>query len=346
MAGAHGPVGADRRQRLRREGSSVLDRRELLLGVPLALLAAPTRGQPAPKSIGVLSPYAAADAQATLAVFRQAMRDLGYAEGRGYTLVERFADGRHDRLPSLAAELVRLRVDLILASTTNAVKAAQSATSTIPIVFESVADPVVAGVADSVNHPGHNITGLSNFSIDLSAKRFQLLTQVMPSLRTVEVLANLSNPYYVSQKPAIESVADKLGLRVNFIDAGTTEEVEQAFRTMAARRATAFIVTADAYLYAQRERIAALALSHRLPSVFPFAPYVDAGGLMSYGVDPAPAIRQAAVLVDKIFKGANPGDLPIEQPTRIEMVINRRTAALLRLTIPPALLLQAERVID
>jgi len=324
----------------------VLDRRGLLLGLPFALLAGRAQAQPAPKAIGVLSPYAGADVQATLVLFRQAMRDLGYAEGRGFTLIERFADGQNERLPALAAELVKLRVDLIVASTTNAVKAAQAATSTIPIVFESVADPVVAGFAESINRPGRNMTGLSNFSADLSPKRFQLLTQLLPALRDVEVLSNLSNPYYVSQKPAIESVADKLGLRVNFIDAGTPNEIEQAFRTMAARRATALIVTADAYLYAQRQRIAALALSHRLPSVFPFAAYVDAGGLMSYGVDPAPAIRQAAVFVDKIFKGANPGDLPIEQPTRVEMVINRRTAALLRLTIPPALLLQAERVID
>ena len=324
----------------------MLDRRDLLLGVPLALLVARARAQPAPKVIGVLSPYAGEDVQATLALFRQAMRELGYAEGRGYTLVERFAEGRNDRLPALAAELVKLRVDLILASTTNAVKAAQAATGTIPIVFESVADPVVAGFAESVNRPGRNITGLSNFSIDLSPKRFQLLTQLLPALREVEVLSNLSNPYYVSQKPAIESSAGRLGLRVNFSNASTPEDVEQAFRTMAARRAEALIVTADAYLYAQRQRIAALALSHRLPSVFPFAAYVDAGGLMSYGVDPAPAIRQAAVFVDRIFKGANPGELPIEQPTRVEMVINRRTAALLRLTIPPALLLQAGRVID
>jgi len=346
MTRAPGRSALDRRERPRPEGSSVLDRRELLLGVPLALLAAHANAQPAPKVIGVLSPYAGADVQATLAVFRQAMRDLGYGEGRSFTLVERFADGRYDRLASLAAELVKLRVDLILASTTNAVKAAQAATSTIPIVFESVADPVLAGFADSVNRPGHNITGLSNFSIDLSPKRFQLLTQLLPALRDVEVLSNPSNPYYATQKPAVESVANKLGLRANFVDVSTAEEVEQAFRAMAARRATALMVTADAYLLAQRRTIATLALSHRLPSVFPFAAYVEAGGLMSYGVDPAPAMRQAALLVDKIFKGAHPGDLPIEQPTRVEMVINRRTAALLRLTIPPAMLVQAERVID
>ena len=324
----------------------VLDRRGLLLGTAVALLAARAGAQASPKVIGVLSPYASADVQATLAVFRQAMRELGHVEGRSFTLVERVADGRNERLPALAAELVKLRVDLILASTTNAVKAAQAATATIPIVFESVADPVAAGVAESVSRPGRNITGLSNFSIDLSAKRFQLLTQLLPALRDVEVLSNLTNPYYASQKPAIESVAARLGLRVNFSDAGTAEEVEQAFRAMAARRAEALVVTADAYLLAQRRRIAALALQHRIPAVFPFAAYVDAGGLMSYGVDPAPALRQAAVLVDKIFKGALPGELPIEQPTRVEMVINRRTATLLRLTVPPPLLLQAERVID
>ena len=225
----------------------MLDRRDLLLGVSAALLAVRARAQPAPKVIGVLSPYTGADVRATLAAFRQAMRDLGHVEGRSYTLVERFADGQNDRLPALAAELVKLRVDLILASTTNAVKAAQAATSTIPIVFESVADPVVAGFANSVNHPGRNMTGLSNFSADLSPKRFQLLTQLLPALREVEVLSNLSNPYYVSQKPAIESSAGRLGLRVNFSNASTPEDVEQAFRTMAARRAEALIVTADAY---------------------------------------------------------------------------------------------------
>jgi len=346
MTRARGPIESDRRDGPRPENRSVLDRRELMLGVPFALLAARVRAQPAPKVIGVLSPYASADVQATLAAFRQAMRDLGHVDGRSFTLVERFADGRNERLPSLAAELVGLRVDLILASTTNAVKAAQAASSTIPIVFESVADPVVAGFAESVTRPGRNMTGLSNFSADLSPKRFQLLTQMLPAMREVEVLSNVTNPYYASQKPAMESVAARLGLRVNFVDAGTPEEVEQAFRSMSARRAVALVVTADAYLFAQRQRIAALALSNRLPSMFPFAAYVDAGGLMSYGVDPAPAIRQAAVFVDKIFKGASPGDLPIEQPTRVEMVINRRTAGLLRLTIPPALLLQAGRVVD
>jgi putative ABC transport system substrate-binding protein len=318
----------------------------LLGGSLAALLAAYSRAQPAPRVIGFLSPYGSADAQATLRVFREAMRDRGYVEGRTFVLVGRFADGRNERLPALAAELARLRVDLVLASTTNAVKAAQAATSGIPIVFESVADPVAAGFAESVGRPGHDITGVSNFAADLSPKRFQLLTQMVPSLNRVAVLFNFTNPYYLAQKPAIESVAERLGLSAHLVGAGTPEEVELAFRTIASVRAQALIVTGDAYLFAQRRRIAELALKNGLPSMFPFAAYVEAGGLVSYGVDPTLGIRQTAAFVDKIFKGARPGDLPIEQPTRVAMVINLRTAAQLRLTIPQALLLQAEQVID
>lgn len=202
----------------------MLARRDLLVGLPSAvLMATHSRAQPRPKVIGFLSPYPGPDAQATLHVFRQAMRDLGYIEGRSFILVQRFADGKNERLPPLADELVRLRVDLILASTTNAVKAAQAATSTIPIVFESVADPVAAGFAESISHPGRNITGVTNFSADLSPKRFQMLTQMVPSLNRVAVLVNISNPYYLIQKPSIESVAARLGLRVQFVDASTAE---------------------------------------------------------------------------------------------------------------------------
>ena len=322
-------------------------RRALLLGAPAAvLMAAYSRAEPAPRVIGVLSPYGRADAQATLQVFRRAMRDLGYREGKDVVLVERFAEGNNERLLPLADELAKLRVDLILASTTNAVKAAQAATSSIPIVFESVADPVVAGFADSIGRPGRNITGVSNFSADLSPKRFQFLTQMVPSLNRLAVLFNATNPYTVGQRPTIESVAERLRLSVQFVAASTPEEVELAFRAMASARAEALLVTADAYLLAQRRRIAELALKSGLPSMFPFAAYVEAGGLMSYGVDPALGIRQTSTFVDKIFKGARAGDLPIEQPTRVALVINRRTAARLRLAIPQVLLLQAEQVID
>jgi ABC-type uncharacterized transport system substrate-binding protein len=324
----------------------VLARRALLLGLPWALTAASAAAQSTPKVVGFLSPYAAVDAEATLTVFRQAMRELGYVEGSGFVIVARFADGRNDRLSALAAELAKLPADLIFASTTNAVKAAQAATGTIPIVFESVADPVAAGLADSMGRPGRNITGQANLSADLSPKRFQYLTQMVPGLSRVAVLANRSNPYYREQKPLIEAHADKLGLRVRFFDAGSAAEVDLAFRAVAEWRAEAVAVTADAYLYALRQQIVDLSLKQRLPSMCPFAAYVDAGGLMSYGVDPALGIRLASILVDKIFKGARPGDLPVEQPTRVSLIINRRTATLLRLTVPAVLLLQAEKVID
>jgi putative ABC transport system substrate-binding protein len=325
----------------------VLARRDLLVGLPLALLGArPLSAQPSPTAIGFLSPFASSDAQATLSVFRQAMRELGYIEGKNFVLVERIADGENERLGPMAGDLVKLRVDLILASTTNAVKAAQSATSMIPIIFESVGDPVTAGFADSVSHPGHNITGLSNFSTDLSPKRFQFLAQMIPSLKQVAFLFNFSNPYVTRTKSAMEAVAEKLGLRVQFVGASTAGDVERAFLTMVERRAEAVVVSADAYLYSYRQRIAELALKNELPSMFPFTAYVEAGGLMSYGVDPAHGIRQTAVFVDKVIKGAKPGDLPIEQPTRVELAINRKTASRLRLTIPQALLLQADKVID
>ncbi len=194
--------------------------------------------------------------------------------------------------------------------------------------------------------PVSNITGVSNFSADLSPKRFQYLTQMVPSLNRVAVLYNATNPYYLAQKPAIESVAERLGLSAHLVGAGTPEEVELAFRTIVAGRAQGLIVTADAYLYALRQRIVELALKNGLPSMFPFAAYVEAGGLASYGVDPVAGIRQTAAFVDKILKGAKPGELPIEQPTRVALVLNRRTAARLHLTIPQVLLLQADKVID
>ena len=281
-----------------------------------------------------------------MTVFRQAMRELGYVEGSHFVVVARFAEGRNERLPALAVELARAPVDLIFASTTNASKAAQAATGTIPIVFESVADPVAAGFADSISHPGRNMTGLSNLSADLSAKRFEYLTQMAPGLGRVAVLSNPSNPYYREQRPLIAATGEQLGLEVRFADADSKESIDLAFQQLVSRRAQAVVATADAYLYALRQRIAALCLRHRLPSMFPFAAYVEAGGLMSYGVDPAVGIRQASTLVDKIFKGARPAELPIEQPTRVDLVLNRRTAAVLRLPIPSELLLQARQVID
>lgn len=305
------------------------------------------RAQRAPRTIGFLSPYTIRQGEPYADVFFQAMRDLGYVRGLDYLTVARVAEGKNERLPDLAHELVRLKVDVIQASTTNAAAAAQRATAIIPIVFDSVSDPVRAGFADSLAHPGHNMTGLSNISAELNAKRLQLLKQLVPSLKNVAVLENPTNPYYSGSFERMQPFAEKLGLSLLLVNASTRDEVAVAFRTITQQRAQAVWVMADAYLMLDEgERISELALTSRIPSIFAAAQCVEVGGLMSYGIDDLHAKRQLAPYIDKILKGARPGDLPIEQPMKIDLVINRKTADAMRLTIPPALLLQAAKVID
>jgi putative ABC transport system substrate-binding protein len=324
----------------------VLTRRNLLAGLSAWLvLLVPVDAQPRPRLLGLLSPYSRPEYERGRDVLVNALLDLGYVQGRDYVLVERLAEGANDRLPGLAAELVREKVDLIGVTTTNAALAAKQATSTIPIVFESVADPVLAGLADSIAHPGHNMTGLSNFSADLTAKRLQFLTQMVPHLARVAILANPTNPYYSTQMQRIQPAMDRLNLQPLVVDAASAAALDPAFSKMAQLRADAVLVTADGYLWTERQRIADLALRGRLPSIAAFPEYVEAGGLMSYGVDPTIGIRRVATFIDKIFKGADPGDLPIEQPSQVSLFLNRRTAAALQLSIPSELLLQAEQVI-
>lgn len=325
----------------------MLNRRSLLVRLPLGLLPALlVRAQQGPKVLGLLSPYTSQETEVIRDALLRAMLDLGYVRGNDFVVVERFADGKNERLAELAAELVRLKVDIIYTTSTNAVAAAQRATTSIPIIFEGVADPVRSGFADSLSHPGHNITGLSNFSADLTPKRLQLLKQMVPSLTRVAVLMNSRNPYYTTQVPRMHAAAEQLGLRAHIVSASSPEELEPAFEAIASQRAQAVSVSADAYLWAQRQRIAELALRYGLPSIFPFAECVEVGGLMSYGVDNLVGIRKVATYVDKVFKGAKPSELPIEQPTRVDLVINRKTATALQLTIPQVLLLQTEKVIE
>ena len=317
------------------------------MGVPLGfVLASRVRAQQRPKVIGILSPYASAPFGPYRDVLVNAMRDLGHVMGTQFVLVERFADGRNERLGELAAELVSLKVDLIIAITTNAALAAKQATASIPIVFYGVGDPVVAGLADNLARPGRNLTGLANFSVDLNPKRLQLLKQMVPSLTRVAVLANSTNPYYTTQLERMQPSADRLGLRLLLVSASTLEDLEPAFKTMTQQHAEAVDVTADAYLTAEGQRIAELALRSQLPSMFAFADAVEGGGLMSYGIDPMLQTRQIAVYADKLLRGAVAAELPIEQPTQVDLVINRRTANALQLTVPQTLLLQAEKVIE
>jgi len=325
----------------------LIGRRSFLVAAPLGFALTPLAcAQARPKVIGFLNPYRGSDNALGMEQFQGAMRKLGYVEGTHYKVVLRAAEGQNERLRDMAEELVRLKVDVIVAAPTDAVIAAQHATSDIPIVFFSVADPVRSGFADSLSRPGHNLTGLSNFAGDLNMKRFQLMKQMQPDLTRVAILANPTSNFYPSISSRWPVLAEQVGLRTLLVSAHIREELAPAFKAMTEAHAEAVIVVGDAFLWNERQWIAELALRYRLPTMFNFAEHVDAGGLMSYGADTGYAIGRVATFVDKIFRGAKPGGLPIEQADKVELVINRRTARLLNLTVPQVLLLQAERVIE
>jgi putative ABC transport system substrate-binding protein len=278
--------------------------------------------------------------------FMKALRELGYVEGENLVIEWRFADGDYERLPSLAAELVRLRVDLIVAAPSPAIRAAQQATATIPIVFATASDPVGNGFAASLARPGGNLTGLSNSNLDVSAKTLELLKAVSPKMSRVAVLRNPGDPSEAALLRTIHAAARQIGVESFSVDARTLEEIERAFAAMKRERADDLVIAADAVFSMQRQQIAELAIKYRLPSITQSVIYAKAGGLMSYGQDLAEDYRRAAVYVDKILKGAKPGELPIEQPTRFRLVINAKTARALGLPIPQSLLVRADEVIE
>lgn len=325
-------------------------RRRALLRVALCgvAVAAPfaSRAQPRQRTwrIGVL----AADSSSTRVYegFRQGMRELGYAEGQNFSIQWRFADGVYERLPGLAAELVRSKVDVVVAGTTLSVLAAHQATTTIPIVMVAVPDPVGEGFATSLSRPGGNITGLSNVVTELSVKHLELLRVAVPKLSRVAVLINPLNPSDSLILEQIAGAAYSTGVKVSAIEASTAKQIDAGFEAMARARAEALIVAADSHFDVQREQIAKLAIKGRLPAIFSNREVTEAGGLMSYGQDLTEHYRRAASYVDKILKGAKPGDLPVEQPTVLELVINRKTARALGLAVPQELALRAGKVID
>ena len=278
--------------------------------------------------------------------FRQGMRELGYAEGKNFTILWRFADGTYERLPGLAAELARSNVDVIVAGTTLSVQAAHQATTTIPIVMVAVPDPVGEGFARSLSRPGGNITGLSNIVTEVSVKHLELLRAAVPKLSRVAVLINPLNPSDSLILEQIAGAAYSTGVKVSAVEASTAKQIEAAFDTMTRARAEALIVAADSYFDVQREQIVKLAIKSRLPTIFSNREVTEAGGLMSYGQDLTEHYRRAATYVHKILKGAKPGDLPVEQPTVLELVINRKTARALGLAVPHELALRADKVIE
>jgi ABC-type uncharacterized transport system substrate-binding protein len=324
-----------------------MDRRAFLAG-SAALLAAPlaAEAQQARKvpRVGILL---LSDAQSVPDAFRQELRELGYVEGQTIALEYRWAEGKEERFPGLASELVHLRVDVIFAAVAAAAQAAKTATKTIPIVT-AVNDPIAAGFVASVARPGGNITGLSMMSPEVVGKQLELLRQVVPTLSRVAVLANPANPGSAPQLRQAEVAAKTLGMRLQPLEARSLSEIDSAFVAMARERAEGLLVLLDPTLGGrlQRERIAELAARNRLPAMYALRLHVDAGGLMAYGADIFDLYRRAAIYVDKILKGAKPGDLPIEQATKFELVINLKTAKALGLTIPQSLLQRADQVIE
>ena len=278
--------------------------------------------------------------------FTQGMRELGYVEGKNLLIEWHFADGKYERFPGMAAELVRMKVDVIVTQGTPATEAAQRATRTIPIVTVAVGDPIRSGFAASLAHPGGNITGLSFISSDVYPKQLEMLKAMLPRLSRVAVLVNPSNSRAALTLTSVQAAAKKLGVTVIPVDARTPEEIERGFATMRRERADAVIVHADSLFNLHKQQVADLAARSRMPSSFVDRSLVEAGGLMSYGQNVANYYQYGATYVDKILKGAKPGELPFEQPTKIYLAINRKTAKALGITIPQELLIRADEVIE
>jgi putative ABC transport system substrate-binding protein len=277
--------------------------------------------------------------------FRRALRDLGYVEGKNIIFEYRSADNKLDRLPSLAEELVRLKVDLLITRGTPEAVALKNATKTIPIVFYDVTDPVGAGLVDSLAQPGGNVTGFSGVEAVLVGKRLELLRETIPTLSRVAVLWNPQDLSSAQQWKASQLPAQELGLQLHSMEVITADKYDDAFKEIAKLRNDALVVIAGSLEDSNRKRIADLATKNRLPSIYPRPLFVESGGLMSYGRDRNESAKRVPLMIDKILKGAKPSDIPVEQPKKFELMINLKTAKALGLVIPPVVLMRADRVI-
>src|SRR3989441_936324 len=328
-----------------------VQRRDFLIAAG-ALLAAPLAAEAQQAAKAARLGYLAADRAANphlQEAFRQGLRELGYVEGRNLVIEYRDAEGKLERFPALAAELVALKVDVIVASGTLAALAAKQATRTVPIVFSPAADPVASGLVTSVARPGGNVTGLSLLYSELVGKWLEQLKQAIPGVSRVAVLWQPGAFGERTEKDMLkgaEVAARALGVQLHFVEARGPESFDRAFSEMTRARAGALTVLSSNMFVSERRRLVDLAAKNRLPAMYNVREYVDAGGLMAYGPNLADLYRRAATYVDKILKGAKPGDLPVEQPTKFELVINLKTAKALGLTIPHSLLLRADQLIQ
>ncbi len=318
----------------------------LILGVLWLPLAADAQRAAKVVRIGRLSPISSSTDGRVFDGFRQELRNLGWVEGQNVVFEYRFADGQLDRLPALAAELVRLKVDVILAGSTPGARAAKNATGTIPIVMVTTGDPVGGGLVPSLARPGGNLTGVTALGEVVSGKRLELLMQAVPDVTRVAVL---TDPTFPSTRPVLQGVrraARALGVQLHVLEVRDPSEFEQAFAAMKSAGERALMVGADPVFNTHRRRLVELAAKGQLPTMYGLREFVDVGGLMFYGANLPHMYRRAATFVDKILKGTKPADLPVEQPTKFELVINLKTAKALGLTIPPSIMTRADRVIE
>jgi putative ABC transport system substrate-binding protein len=325
-------------------------RRKLLIAAawPALVWAGAVRAQ-APAEIpriGLLSPFTPADTAQWFKAFRLGMRDLGWVEGKNFRIEYRYAEGRNERLDEFATELVRLKVDVIVASVNTDALAAKRATRSIPIVMAAAGNPVASGLVEDLARPGGNITGLSQMQPEVAGKRLELLKELDPKLTRVAVLWNPEGPVSTTSWDEIQVPARKLGLQLHSVEVRNQSDLEKAFEAAIKARDGALNILPAPVFAGNLKRIADLAAKNRLPSIYQLSEFVDSGGLVSYGPDRAASFRRAASYVDKILKGAKPGNLPVEQPTQFELVINMRTAKALGIAVPQSVLFRADRVIE
>jgi ABC-type uncharacterized transport system substrate-binding protein len=319
----------------------------IVLAVPILAHCELAQAQPPTKipRIGYLSTVSLSVNAARIEAFRQGLHDLKYVEGKNVVIEWRSAEGKLDRLPALAAELVRLKVDVIVTGAPPPTRAAMAATATVPIVMAFGDDPVGSGFVTSLSRPGGNVTGLSSLAPELSGKQLELLKEIAPRLARVAVLGTSAVPQYAGVVKEIERAAKAYGVKVQFLDVLNVKDIESAFRAATKGRADAVLVLGSPILYSQRTMIVNLAAKERIPAAYARSEFVDAGGLMTYSANIPDLFRRSAYYVDKILKGAKPADLPVEQPIKFEFIINLNAARQIRLTIPPNVLARADRVI-
>ena len=320
----------------------------LTLCAMLLALSVPAEAQQQLKKlhrIGILLVGSSSFYSAWIDVFRQGLKELGYIEGKNIAIEYRYAEGKADRLPALAAELVGLKVEIVFTSSTPSVLAVKKATSTIPIVFVSISDPVASGLVTSLARPGGNITGLSLVAVELSGKRLELLKEAVPKVTRVAFLWESTNPDQAPQWREAQAAAQALGLQLQSLEVRSANDFDSAFEAALKERVQALITTPEALFGTHLKRIVEFAAKNRLPTMYGNPQFVDAGGLMSYAPDYTVQYRRAAIYVDKILKGSKPADLPVEQPTKFEFIINLKAAKQIGLTIPPNVLARADRVV-